>query len=136
MMGLNDKINERVAEALLEVEKHSSIIASGLTQFNRGQRLTGARSLPVTAHGRLWGGLGRVVGWSVYAKGGPVEVLIRDSRVSADGDVIGGFNLVDGEESTQWMGPGGVSFGEGVFLDVQAGALANLRGAVWIGAVD
>lgn len=136
MSILNDKINERVAEALLEVEKHTAQVAAGLTQFNNGVRLTGARPLPVNSHGRLWGGSGRLVGWSVYAKGGPVEVLVRDSRVGGAGDPLGGFNLVDGGSSSSWMGPGGVSFGEGIFLDVQSGALTALRGTLWIGAVD
>lgn len=133
---LDNKINERVAEALLEVQKHTAQVAAGLTQFNNGVRLTGARPLPVNTHGRLWGGSGRLVGWSVYAKGGPVEVLVRDSRVGGAGDPLSGFNLVDGEESAIWLGPGGVSFGEGIFLDLQAGALTALRGSLWIGAVD
>lgn len=133
-MGLSDKINDHLAEALTEVQLRSAEIAAGLAQWQNGNRLTAARPLQVNGHPRLWGGSGRLVGWSVYAKGGPVEVLIRDSRVTGAGDVLGGFNLVDGEGDKLWLGPGGVSFGEGIFLE-KTGAGA-LQGALWLGAVD
>lgn len=136
-MGIiSDKVNERLAEVLLEVERHTAVVAAGLTQFNNGQRLTGARPIDASRHPRLWGGQGRLVGWSLYAKGGPVELLIRDGRDAGTGDPLGGVNLLDGGNSVHWLGPGGVSFGEGVYLDVQSGAFAALRGSVWLGAVD
>jgi hypothetical protein len=136
-MGLiTDKIDERIAEALLEVQKHTADVAAGLAQWNNGQRLTGARPIDASRHPRLWGGSGRLVGWSVYAKGGPVELLIRDSRVSGAGDPLAGINLVDGGNSVHWLGPGGVSFGEGLYLEVQSGSLTALKGTIWLGAVD
>lgn len=133
-MGISDKIAEKIAEALLEVEKHTAEVAVGLAQWQNGNRLTGARPLSASAHPRLYGGSGRLVGWSLFASGGPVTVLVRDSRVTGDGDVLAAFSLVDGEDAQQWMGPGGISFGEGIFLEkTGAGALV---GSVWIGAVD
>lgn len=136
-MGIiTDKVNERVTEALLEIEQHSAQVAAGLAQWQNGMRLRGARPIDASRHPRLWGGEGRLVGWSLYAKGGPVELLIRDARVAGTGDPLAGFNLADGEDTTQWLGPGGVSFGDGVYLDVQNGNFTNLRGSVWIGAVD
>jgi hypothetical protein len=136
-MGIiTDKINERVAEALLEVEKQTAAVAAGLAQWQNGNRLTGARPIDASKHPRLWGGSGRLVGWSLYAKGGPVELLIRDGRDAGTGDPLGGISLVDGGNSVHWLGPGGVSFGEGVYLDVQSGNFTALRGSVWLGAVD
>jgi hypothetical protein len=140
---LNDKIDQRVAEALLEVQKHTAQVAAGLAQFNNGIRLEGARPRDASAHQRIWGGIGRLVGWSLYAKGGPVELLIRDARVSGTGDPLAGINLADGASSVHWLGPGGVGFGDGVYLDVQgadatsiAASFAKLRGTIWLGAVD
>jgi hypothetical protein len=136
-MGIiNDKIDGRLGEALLEVQQHSALIAAGLAQFQNGQRLRGARPLQINGHGRLWGGAGRLVGWSIVSIGGPVTILIRDSTVAGAGDVLAVIDVVDTESETQWFGPGGISFGEGVFLDVQAGSLTTLKGSVWIGAVD
>ena len=133
-MGLSDKLNERIAEAVLQVEKHAAEVAVGLAQWQNGNRLTGARPLSASDHPRRWGGAGRLVGWSLYAKGGAVTVLMRDSRVAGDGDVLAAFSLADGEDAQLWMGPGGVSFGEGLYLD-KTGA-GSLVGSVWIGAVD
>jgi hypothetical protein len=131
-VGLSDKLNEKVAEALLEVEKQTAAVALGLAQWQNGARLTGARPLQVAGPSqRLWGGSGRLVGWSLFAANGPVTVLIRDSRVAGDGDVLAAFALADGEDAQQWMGPTGVSFGEGLFVEkTGAGALV---GSVWTG---
>jgi hypothetical protein len=136
-MGIiSDKINAEVAEALLEVHKSTAQVAAGLAQWQNGNRLTGARPLQINGHGRLWGGSGRLVGWSIVSIGGPVTILIRDSRAAGNGDVLAVLDVVDTESETQWFGPGGISFGEGVFLDVQSGSLATLKGSVWLGAVD
>lgn len=137
MSILSDKIDGRLAEVLLEVQQHSAAIAAGLAQYQNGMRLNGARPMDASRHPRLWGGEGRLVGWSLYAKGGPVELLIRDSRVAGAGDPLAGINLAtDGASSVHWLGPGGVSFGEGVYLEVQSGNFTALRGSVWLGAVD
>lgn len=131
-MGLGDRINDQVAEALLKVEQHSAEVASGLALFNNGQRLTAARPMNVTAK-RVWGGSGRLVGWSVKATGGPVTVLVRDSRDS-EGQVLAVIDLLDTESETVSLGTAGVSFGEGIYLD-RSGA-GTLIGSVWLGGHD
>lgn len=131
-MGLSDKLNEKIADALLEVEKQTAAVAVGLAQWQNGMRLTGSRSLQLTGGSqRLWGGSGRLVGWSLFAKGGSCEVVIRDSRVADAGDVLAAFTLVDGEDAQHWMGPTGVSFGEGLYIE-ETGA-GVLVGAIWTG---
>lgn len=135
-MGIiTDKINDRVAEALLQIEKHAAEVATGLAQWQNGNRLTGARPLTIGGHPRLWGAGGRLVGWSVYADGGPVTVLVRDTREADSGDVLAVIRLESGQDSQQWTGPTGVSFGWGLYLQQVAGA-GKLVGSVWLGAVD
>lgn len=129
---LGDKIDEKVTNALLASERHMAEIAVGLAAFQNGHRITAARSLPVNV-ARAWGGSGRVVGWSVKATGGPVTVYLRDSR-DVEGQVLAVIDLTDGQHETVSLAPGGVSFGEGLFLD-KTGA-GTLAGAVWLGAVD
>lgn len=136
-MGIIDnKINERVAEALLEVQRHTAEVAAGLAQWQNGNRLNAARPLQINGHGRLWGGRGRLVGWSVIADAGPVRVFVRDGREAGNGDVLAVIDLQATESETVWLGPGGISAGEGVFLDLQSGSLAALKGSIWLGAVD
>jgi len=129
-VGISDKISERIADALLEVEKHTAEVAVGLAKWRNGQMLTGARALNAADHARRWGGSGRLLGWSVKATGGAVQTLIRDGRASGDGDIIAIIDLVDGESETIPLGPDGISFGEGLYLD-KTGA-GSLIGAVWI----
>jgi hypothetical protein len=88
----------------------------------------------VGAGGRplAWAGAGRLVGWSVKSGDGASVVRLRDSRQPGEGDVIGVLRLDIGEAQTVWLGPGGVSVTEGLYVDV----VGDVEGSVYLGAVD
>lgn len=135
------KIEQRIAEAtnplLLELERVRTELATGLQEFHQGTRLQGARYVGVGAGGRTmaWGGQGRLVGWSLRATGGSVTVVLRDSRTDS-GDILAMVELAAEASETIWLGPGGVSFVEGLYVEALSDDGGVLQGAVWLGAVD
>lgn len=116
----------------MELQRITSELRAGLAEFHNGTRITGARYVGVTRR-LAWGGSGRLVGWSVQAVDGPVRCVLHDGR-DASGDVLAIVDLVDTESDCQWFGPGGVAFGEALYLDVTGAG--TLTGSVWLGAVD
>lgn len=134
-MTWQDELVNTLASIPLELERARAEISAGLAEFHNGNRVSGARYVPVGAGGRtlVCAGPGRLVGWSVRAVGGPVSLTLRDSRDDA-GDVLAVLELVAGASSSKWFGPAGISFGEG--LRVTVSGAGSLEGAVWLGAVD
>lgn len=132
-MSIQTTLAEAIARMLLAQEQLRTELASGLQQFHNGQRLQGARAVDVGPTGRgplVWGGDGRLVGWSLRATGDdPVVVHLTTGA----GDVLAVLEVA--ASSTQWFGPGGVSFADGLRLEV-IGAAGDLAGAVYVGAVD
>ncbi len=139
-MSWQDELRDAIAAIPLALEQVRSELSAGLGEYHNGLRLQGARAVTVGAGGRdlASAGSGRLVGWSLRATGGEVVVTLRDGRDDS-GDPLAVLEL-DGAAlgpaccSTQWIGPGGVSFVEGLYLDA-AGA-GTLTGSVWLGAVD
>lgn len=115
-------------------------LAAGLQEFHNGQELRAARPLQIGATGAntlAWAGPARLVGWSVRATDGPMTVLLRDAR-SDSGDILAAIELAAGQSQTVWLGPGGVSAGEGIYVQaVQAvPATGAIQGAIYLGSVD
>lgn len=133
MSKIEEKLTEALAHIVTAVTQQTAKLEAGLAEFQNGNRLTGARPIPAGYRAMANNGPGRLVGWSVFADGGTVELHIRDGR-DADADPIASLNLADGESSTVWMGPGGVSFGEALFLD--RSGTGTLAGSIYLGAVD
>lgn len=134
-MNLTEKMLEALTQLQTTLERDRAAIQAALAETTNANRLRGARPVPAGAAGRplLWAGPGRLVGWSLTATGGAVEVTLRDSR-DTTGDPVATIAIAAGGHAALWAGPGGVSFGEGLFADVTgAGTLA---GAIWLGAVD
>lgn len=128
-----ETLADRMAE---EGARVRATIEAGLTQTKDAQRLSGARPVPmanVTASRLLWGGPTRVVGWNLYAAGGPVRLLLHDGR-DTGADVIGVIDLATFEHDAAWFGPGGISLGEALFGEIVG--TGTLTGAVYLGAVD
>jgi hypothetical protein len=59
--------------------------------------------------------------------------VLHDGR-DASTDAIAVIDLVDGENQTQWNGPGGVSFTEALFVEYSG--TGSVVGALHLGAVD
>lgn len=130
---------ENVQAALLaipmELARITNELQAGLQEFHNGNRITGARYVPLTRGNLLNAGPGRLVGWSLRLEGaGPMTVYLRDGR-DPSAEAVAVVELgVDLDRGTAWMGPGGVSFGEALWLDAQG--VGEVEGAVWLGAVD
>jgi hypothetical protein len=130
-----DKLGDRVVE---EGARVRAVIESGLTATNTANRLRGARAIPIDGRALAvgWGAQGTLMGWSLRNTGASnVTVNFRDGR-STDGDLIG--TVILGQNSawmiqTAWFGPGGVSFGEALFIEVTGGTIA---GSAYIRAHD
>jgi len=134
MNAVNHDVGLAVARVALELERTRDALAVGLQAFHNGQRLQGARATDVGPGGRRGTtGSGRLVGWSLRAVGGALAVTLRDSRDDS-GEVLATINLAADATHTVWLGPGGISFSEGVRI-VQSGA-GTLEGAIYTGAVD
>ena len=131
-MKLEAQLLANLAAIPLELEHVRGTLAAGLAESVEGNRLTGAR--PVVA-GRplVWGGSGRLVGWSLRATGGPVTVTLRDSH-DATGDIVAVVNIADATSQSFGVPGAGVSFGEA--LNATASGAGVLEGAWWLGAVD
>jgi hypothetical protein len=134
MGKIESKLEELVADGMLQLTQRTTELAAGMQQFHASNRLTGARAIAAGDRTLAWTGSCRLVGWSVMATGGPVTLLIRDSRYPGDGDVLAVVDLADGDTESRWMGPGGVTVGEALTLE-RAGA-GRLVGSVYLGAVD
>lgn len=132
-MGRTEDLVEHVgAMFALEGAKLRAEMQAGLSDFQRGLRVTGAAYRPLVANAVVYNGSRRLVGWSVRAVGGAATLTLHDGR-TADDDVIATVGLsADGATDTQWMGPAGVSFVEALYAEVTG----TLVGALWIGAVD
>ena len=131
-MKLEETLLANLAAIPLELAKVRGELASGLAEYAGAMRLTGARPV-IASRPLVWGGSGRLVGWSVRATGGAVTVTLRDSRDTA-GDIVAVINVADATSQTIALPGAGVSFGEGLNATV-AGA-GVLEGAYWLGAVD
>lgn len=131
-MFMTENIQAALLSLPLELQRMSAELQAGLAQSHAGNRLTGARPVDVTRR-LAWGGPGRLVGWSIRADVGAVTLTLRNGRDST-GEVLGTVELATDQSHTVWMGPGGVDFGEALFLDVTGAG--TLVGAVYLGAVD
>lgn len=129
------EIAQMIARQGLELEHLRTDLSAGLQSFKDGIRLRGARPVDVGPTGTKAAsrGTGRLVGWSLRAVGGALTVTLRDDR-GEGGDTLATIALAADASESVWLGPGGVSYGEGVNV-VVAGA-GTLEGAVWLGAVD
>lgn len=134
-MSVTQKLLEKIVGAIERAEESvRNDVRAGLAETNRAVRLTGARYLPLPASAQLmWGGQGRLVGWSAQATGGPVRLVLRDGR-DTSADVVAVVDLADGEHDRTWFGPGGVSFGEALYCE-RTGT-GGITGALYLGAVD
>lgn len=137
MGWIEEKVEKRLegigAAVALEAQKTRVEMSAAFAQTQRGLVIQGARPRPVVRNAINNNGGGRVVGWSLQATGGPVRVLLHDST-DASGDVVAVIDLVDQENQTQWLGPGGISFVDALY--VECTGAGTLVGSTYLGAVD
>ena len=106
-----------------------------LSVSNLAVVLQGAEVRPIRTGGastQVAGAGGRVMGWSFRETAGAFATLyLRDARDNnAAGDVIAAIQLGAYESTRDSWFPGGLSFINGLLVDVEAGAV---EGAVYLG---
>lgn len=137
-MGWEDKVGEALGPLVTAItedgEKTRLALAQAMAESVRGTRIDGALPKPVFANAQAYAAGGRLVGWSVRASGGEVILDLYDGPAADPSRYLGAIDLASGASQTVWMGPGGVSFVDGLY--VAASGAGTPLGSVWIGAVD
>lgn len=133
-MSTTDRIADRLGELFaLQGDRIRDEIRAGLQETSNALRLRGARNRPLYPDALVWGGPGRLVGWSIRATGGAVSVTLHDGRDTA-GEVLAVIDVPAGESTQGALPGGGVSITEALYADVSgAGAV---QGSIYLGAVD
>lgn len=138
-MGIiTDKAAEKIGDVLDQLQHDQAAVAAGLSEFAATNRVVAARPLQLpsgTQSMRLSTGKGRIVGWSLTTTDGPVQLLLRDSWVAGNGDVLAALQLDQGKAVTHWLAHG-VGFAEGLYLERLTGSTGTLLGTVYLGVVD
>lgn len=115
-----------------------------LTETLGGVLLRGARPVQIgTADGatvRASTSAGRLVGWSVRVSlfaTEPGGIKLRDGQ-DANAPVIAVINIPAKESVTEWMAPGGISFQNGLYVEILSGAgvSATVEGCLFLGAAE
>jgi hypothetical protein len=128
---LIEKLTGTVVE---ESAKIRVALEEGFRGSLRGTRLTGALPRPVQANAANYVAPGRLVGWSIRATVGEVVLNLYDGPAADPARFLAAVDLPVGGSQSVWLGPGGVSFVDGVYVEVTGGGTPV--GALWIGAVD
>lgn len=82
---------------------------------------------------------GRLMGWSVRETTGANPYVIRfHNGDSPAADLVGMITGGGGTADNKWFGPGGVSFTEGLYVEVVTGGGLSqaIEGVVYLGAAD
>lgn len=138
MGWVEDKIESAFGSLISTVENEGertrAALSAALQATQRGNRLQGALSRPVTANQVNYAGAGRLVGWSIRASGGEVILDLYDGPNADPNRYVGSIDLASGSSQTVSMAPGGISITEQLY--VAASGAGTPLGALWIGAVD
>lgn len=134
-MSIGDALIEKLTSTIVqESEKIRIALSAAFADSLRGQRITGALARPLTANALNYTAGGRLVGWSVRADTNPATINLYDGPAADPARYLGTIELAAGSSQTQWFGPGGVSFVDGLYAEVTG--TGAVTGSVWIGAVD
>lgn len=124
-------------------EEHGNQVLEVLTAFDRLRTTLSVSNLAVALQGaevrpvrtgavstQVSGSAGRVMGWSFReTAGGNATLYLRDGR-DASADVVTVIQLGAHESTRDSYFPGGLSFVQGLYLDVAVGAI---EGSVYLG---
>jgi len=134
-VGIGEHLVEKLTSTIVqEAEKTRIALSSAFAESLRGQRITGALPRPITPNAINYSARGRLVGWSLRVDTAAATVNLYDGPAADASRYLGTVELAAGTSSAQWLGPGGVSITDGVFVEVIG--TGTVTGALWIGAVD
>ena len=144
-MSIVQKTLEKIADAVVrEGELSRAELRAGFQQTSGAVRLEGARPIQINmttpVSQLLWGGTGRLLGWTLRNGGGAGNIAVdfrngRDDSADLLATVSIGSNSA-WQQGTVWLGPSGVSITDALWIDPNPTGGATLIGCVYIGAVD
>lgn len=132
MSRIEDRIIAGLAQLSQEIAMNREVLKASLATSQAGQRLRGDRPVAIGVGGvRLaWAGPGRLTGWTLAnPSAAPATVRFRDSR-NDTGTPVAVVVVPAGSSRDLVAGRPGVSFGEGLFVDV----VGTVEGVAWIGS--
>lgn len=138
-----DPIEKLVAHLIAEGEHTRDALRALMQATDRGRRLQGARVLPVPAAGAatsgtlLWGGAGRLMGWTLRNSTGTGSLVVNlyDGNDNG-GQLVATTTLAATPQPPAWFGPSGLSVTEKLSVEVIPTGGALLAGVVYYGATD
>jgi hypothetical protein len=105
-----------------------------------GVMLRSARPVPITVLPTILSSSpGRLVGWSVHETVGANPYVIRlRNGTEGSADLVAVISGNAGSAESRWFGPGGISFTEGLYVEIVVGGglSQTVEGVVYIGAAD
>lgn len=136
MSWVEDKTAHIATAVALEGERTRLALAAGLAETQRGLRIDGALARPLLPNAVNYAAGGRLVGFSLraVAGGGDCIVNLYDGTAPDANRYLATVDLNDGTSTTVPLPVSGVSFVDGLYVEVTGGGTPV--GAEWIGAVD
>jgi hypothetical protein len=136
-IGTPDEV-EPVRE--VDLIRWASQMRADVAESVGGVMLRAARAVPLTVLPTILSASpGRLVGWSVRETTGANPYVLR----FRNGDNVGAdlCAMVTGSQGTadnKWFGPGGISYTEGLYVEIVTGAglSSTVEGVVFLGAAD
>lgn len=124
----------------IDVARWLSQMRADLAETLGGIMLRAARPVSLTVLPTLLSGApGRLVGWSLHETTGTNPFLVRfRNGGDAAQPLIACASTAAGGVDTRWMASGGISFTEGLYVELVTGAnlSTTVEGTVYIGAAD
>jgi len=134
-VSIGDALIEKLTSTIVqESEKTRIALSAAFADSLRGQRITGALPRPLTANAVNNTAGGRLAGWSLRADTSTATINLYDGPAADPARYLATIELAAGSSQTEWFGPGGISFVDGLYVEVTG--TGAVTGAVWIGAVD
>lgn len=124
----------------IDVIRWLSQMQADVVESVGGIMLRSARPVPLTVlPTQVSGSPGRLVGWSFRETVGTNPYVIRfHNGPDAAADLVAMITGSAGTADNKFFGPGGVSFTEGLYVELVTGAglSAAVEGVVYLGAAD
>lgn len=124
----------------IDLVRWASQMRADVAESVGGVMLRAARTVPLTVLPTILSASpGRLVGWSVRETAGtsPYVLRLRNGDNSA-ADLVAIVAGAAGAADSHWFGPGGLSFTDGLYVEIVTGAglSSSVEGVVYLGAAD
>lgn len=131
---------DEVEPTEIDVARWLSQMQADVVESLGGIMLRAARPVPLTVlPTHVSSSPGRLVGWSVRETVGTNPYVLRFHNGTDDqADLVAMITGAAGSADNHWFGPGGLSFTEGLYVElVTGGGLSTaIEGVLYLGAAD